>query len=1010
MTEVCETLHAYVDGELEAAELSAFETHLAGCDDCTAELPRLLALMSALEGAAAVSTAPAGGKRLVVINGGEGAIAAKVAAPRRSRRPVWIAAGGALAAAAVAVAVAVIPPGKPVPAPETVALRSELGPARLLQSRLSYPGTAEYRPVDVARGAERSEPISIESRARLEKAKDWHGLAVASLLAGERERAVQLFAQVAASPHADSDRAALELVDGSPPALERALDDVDRALAQLPGDPAALWNRALTLAALNLPLAAAREFDRVAALGESGWADEAKRRAQALRKAVSERRLRWRQTYDAGRKMIEGGAPVTPQALGTTTLMFYDAVRAAPSKERALGLLPLAQQLDSAYRTDRLSAYVQRVAASDFRVRKPLADAYRELALQRMPADAVEPFLKRLAKIPGVDDLRMGALVHARAIGAHLAEYQRLAAATHDPWFAAIAMGEAARAAIARGERVATEQNLREAIAFAKRERVGYRALALQDQLIEIHRWARQLSRVAAEIRDEFNDAIAAGEWIYEANGLVDLSSVNQSRYANGLARAYLTELLERSEPRAASGPVPFDEAYDCPTRQYAYQSLAIIALLRLDPRGARDYAAKAPECATDAALTSAMARPRALVATELYHLEHREEDARRARESIAAMRTKQDPSKGWLAMAMHLEGALAIETDRAAGRRMLRDAIATAGEQTDVFGIQARAYSYSLLALDAGAASEYAEVVRVLADAHGVSVPPTCALAIAVQGQRSVVAYVDPQGANGGQFAADRKTPEVDASTLVPPAIVEHLRGCERVSVLARAPVLGAGRLLPPDIAWSYMLGRSSAAAPRPTAPGKRLVVADPVAPPDLNLPRLGPLPEEAASPDVTILRGADATPTRVLMEMRDASVIELHTHGVIANDVSEASYLVLSPELDRQYAMTASDVEPTKLTASPLVLLGACHAATSSRSLEGGMGLAEAFLRAGARAVVASPDAVSDLGAHGFFAAVREQVMRGTDAAVAVRDERQRRPATSRNDSWIDGVVVFE
>src|SRR5205814_6736800 len=203
-----------------------------------------------------------------------------------------------------------------------------------------------YGPVDVAGGAARGEPISMKTRTRLEDAKDWHGLAVASLLAGERERAVQFFAQVAASPHADIDRAALELVDGSQPALERAFDEVDRALAQLPGDPAALWNRALTLAALNLPLAAAREFDRVAALGESGWADEAKQRAQALRNGVSERRLRWRQTYDAGRKMIEDGAPVAPQALGTTTIMFYDAVRAASSKERALALLPLAQQLD----------------------------------------------------------------------------------------------------------------------------------------------------------------------------------------------------------------------------------------------------------------------------------------------------------------------------------------------------------------------------------------------------------------------------------------------------------------------------------------------------------------------------------------------------------------------------------------------------------------------------------------------------------------------------------------
>jgi len=132
--------------------------------------------------------------------------------------------------------------------------------------------------------------------------------------------------------------------------------------------------------------------------------------------------------------------------------------------------------------------------------------------------------------------------------------------------------------------------------------------------------------------------------------------------------------------------------------------------------------------------------------------------------------------------------------------------------------------------------------------------------------------------------------------------------------------------------------------------------------------------------------------------------------SHGFIANDVSEASYLVLSPEVDGQYAMTARDVVQAKLDAAPLVILGACHAATSSRSLEGGMGLAEAFLRAGARAVVASPDAVPDLGAPAFFAAVRDRVAHGTDPAVAVRDERARLLASSPDNAWVAGIVVFE
>jgi CHAT domain-containing protein len=157
-------------------------------------------------------------------------------------------------------------------------------------------------------------------------------------------------------------------------------------------------------------------------------------------------------------------------------------------------------------------------------------------------------------------------------------------------------------------------------------------------------------------------------------------------------------------------------------------------------------------------------------------------------------------------------------------------------------------------------------------------------------------------------------------------------------------------------------------------------------------------------------VLRGADATPSRVLLAMRDASVIEFHTHGILGNDVSESSYLVLSPELDRQYALTADDVAGVELAARPLVILGACHAADSSKSPESGVGLPEAFLRSGARAVIASPDAVEDVGGGAFFTAVRERVLRGADPAVAVRDERLHRLAMSHDDAWVAGVVVFE
>src|SRR6185295_3579798 len=108
---------------------------------------------------------------------------------------------------------------------------------------------------------------------------------------------------------------------------------------------------------------------RVAELGEPGWAAEARQRAAALRSEVTGRRTRWQRATDAGRKLIEDGTPVADDLVGITgymTIRFYDAVRSAPSRSAVEALLPLASRLDAAYRSDRLTAYVRRIAATDF--------------------------------------------------------------------------------------------------------------------------------------------------------------------------------------------------------------------------------------------------------------------------------------------------------------------------------------------------------------------------------------------------------------------------------------------------------------------------------------------------------------------------------------------------------------------------------------------------------------------------------------------------------------------
>jgi hypothetical protein len=988
----CERLDAYLDDELDDADRAAYEAHLATCAACGDELPARLALIAALDAVRAPR-------------------AENVVARRPRRRRSWPLAVGAAALVAIAAGVVVWMQPSPAPPAPIASLAGDLRPTRGLAARLTYPGAERYRPLDVMRGDPPSalahEAISLDRLAGLERAGDWHGLAVASLLAGERERAERSFAQAAAAPGVDTDRAALALAAGSPAALARGLDDADRALAAAPAAGAARWNRALVLAGLGLPLAAARDFDRVAALGEPGWADEARTRAAGLRAEVAERRTRWAAANAAGARLIADGTPVPTDAIAVTgylTIMLYDAVRAAPDRARVEALLPMAQALDAAYRGDHLTAYVRRIAGADFAVRKPLADRYRAVITRAPGADA-DALLARLAAPGANDDIWLGAIVRTGAVAAHLDDYQRRARATDDPWFAIIAEHEAARAELAAGKPGAAERRLVDALAIARRERIAYRALQLEVELVGLHKRQRNLGAADADAATALHDAAAAGEVLVEMNTLGDLASINQDRYATGLARAYLAELLERSQSAPAIGPSPFDAAHDCANQQYAYTALANQSLEAGDADRARDELGHAPACDADAGTLLARDVQAALVRTQLYRFSHRDDDRARADTSLVEL-GQRAPTLPDTQRALHdyIAGAFAIDRDRAAGERALHAAIARADHRTDDLGYFAktRAYSFALLALTAGQAADFAGVLRVVGEALDVPVPATCAVAIAVQDRQSVVAITDAHGAVAGDFVAAHAAP-IDPAALVPPALAARLHGCDRVSVLARAPVLGAAGVLPAELAWSYALPHGAAAATR--APGPLLVVTDPAPPAELQLPPLAPYAEHAAA-DRVILRGADATPTRVLTAMPDASVIELHAHGFIANDISEASYLALTPGLDRQYTLTARDLADLALPRAPLVILAACHAATSSRSLEGGTGLAEAFLRAGARAVIASPEAVRDRDAEAVFARVRDRVRAGADPAIAVRDARQ----ASHADAWITRVVVFE
>jgi hypothetical protein len=104
----------------------------------------------------------------------------------------------------------------------------------------------------------------------------------------------------------------------------------------------------------------------------------------------------------------------------------------------------------------------------------------------------------------------------------------------------------------------------------------------------------------------------------------------------------------------------------------------------------------------------------------------------------------------------------------------------------------------------------------------------------------------------------------------------------------------------------------------------------SDVIAPAALGLPRLG---SWGPPPDASIwLHGETATPSAVISRMTSATEIEIHAHRTVDAADSAASVVVLSPDADGRYALSALDLRAGSLRAHPLVVLAACRAARTA------------------------------------------------------------------------------
>jgi hypothetical protein len=1002
MTAECpeiERTHALADGELIGDAADAAREHLVTCTACRAELADVLQLDAAVAAA---------GHRAPVID----------LAWYRQRR-LQVAAAAVAAAAAVVVYLALPPhhPGAPAGTEDGTEVALALAPHRVTEARLAWPGAAAYRGYDVPRAGEAPhEAIDLMAIARLDRRGDRHGVGVLELLNGERRQAASYLERAGDSPDVMADRAALALADHQP---ERALALADAALARRAGHPAALWNRALALRDLGLSRSSAAAFREVARLGEPGWAEEARQRASTVDREVTAAQQRYDRINRASAALALGKIELLPDDAraqpGFARGVLYDAIRSAATPAQLAALQPLADAIDG---TDQDTAMADAIARARANLHPELSRQYaemiRSLAAEMqiiprtgderpVPAGAERAKLIAALRAARADDLLIGVLmktnddrwtVNPREID----EFARLTAASPDPWMQLLGLQQQAQLAQKQEDFTRAEAILLRAKQRCAAAAPAFRCITVGKLLGELYlRWQR-LPEARAVLTAAWSRARQAGEWLLQYAVLGQLPSLyllGDDVGGSGLplVRAYTGELVLGA---------PGDEGYRCLTEAWGRDQVAqsLINQLRFDD-ARRELAGPDCERTHEAEL-------------EANHLFVRAEVARSGdtAEAIAGLRRKiadarklPDASPGDQVLLDHAEGRLVIDRDPAAGQVLLERAIAEARALPASVSRahKAASWSYSVLAVAAAHRGDGDAALRLLGREQELTVPERCVLGLALKDRQRAIVARDAAGKTLVHFDEDRPVPAIDPARLVPPDIAGALAACPVVDAIAQPPVHGMARLLGDAIAWRYLARRDRPAARAPVSL-RSLVVGDVEPPPALELPRLA-----TWSTSGELLSGAVATPSRVLAAIGGADEITIHAHGLVDAALPDASFLALSPEPDGRFALTTADVSKAHFTTSPLIVLAACHSASAAPVLHETWSLPAAFVRAGARAVIASAAPIPDGDAPAFFDAVRDKVRTGKSVAVALRDVRREWLGNRRAD-WVRDVIVFE
>ena len=138
----------------------------------------------------------------------------------------------------------------------------------------------------------------------------------------------------------------------------------------------------------------------------------------------------------------------------------------------------------------------------------------------------------------------------------------------------------------------------------------------------------------------------------------------------------------------------------------------------------------------------------------------------------------------------------------------------------------------------------------------------------------------------------------------------------------------------------------------------------------------------------NTTPLIGSDATKNEVLKRLKSVALVHIAAH-----DCSRTGEIVLTPKSDRKsqipekedFILTMSDVQAACVQ-TKLVVLSCCHSGRREVKSEGVVGIARAFLRAGARSVLASLWAIDDEATLMFMKNFYQHLVDGKRVSLAL------------------------